>query len=148
MIPRSFSPPDLAIMLASVGCVALAVILAGVMLLQSSKDALAGAFTSLGQASNTLMVLAVCALVSYLFGVAHPNPLLSQVQRFFILVGILILTVIHHAREDRVWRWSGMAVNFVAAMVLLMPLFDLKVHELDRAHVELLTEEIAEPTDH
>lgn len=97
---------------------------------------------------SSLVVVAVFCFGSYVFGLAHPNPLLSQIDRLVYVIGILGLSVV--CLNSVGLRGSGtrMAMMIVAgAIIALIPQLDREAHLLDRNHVELVANDIVRPAD-
>lgn len=97
-----------------------------------------------------LLVLFRFVIVSFLFGIIHPNPLLSQTTRLvllFALVSIVFFSIKQTIKHSPAVLRNTLTLLVAFSVLFLLKTMDEYIHENDKAQVELLARSINRPID-
>ena len=130
--------------------IACSYVLASVMLIHVSHKFMR-VVVGLEQKARAFFLLSLMLIaLSLFFGTFQPHPLMNQVDRMLIVFGLLVLTLWigrRYAKVPKLSKFGMILLISCSSLIILMPQIDSSIHEMDRAHVELLATEILRPTD-
>lgn len=138
----------LAVMLTGLFVLAVAVVVGSSVAVSGGVNMVSG--ITMLRSRPWAMTLGAVLVVGVLYGSAQANPLLDQWHRVTYLL-LFWLTALWFRRSTvsvgKPVPFRIIAFVFLGAVLLLVPILDREVHELDRTHVELVANEITRPTN-
>jgi len=146
--PGSVIPSlPVATMLCSLFFMAIALLMmAGIILLHARKILAMAAPRLHGNVGRTLTLWLILAVGSILFGFLQNNPLLNQWQRLIFLLIVCLMTAgmdrFLHLRQSVMALTAGL---MLASALIIVPLLNAKVREVNRSRVEMVAQEVLRP---
>lgn len=139
---------EVAVMLLCLFLLALALVAAGIGILMSAHALLRRTYCGLSPIAAWGILAALYLVLSFIFGSLYHHSLMSQGARALVLAGGVLLAAWTSYRLGRGGSAAGIALILaLAAIIIVVPPLDAKVHELDRDHVGLMAHEILRPAD-